>query len=149
MGIITSINQGNRIASRLGPRCAVCCHCINDRVIVVGQYAENSIFNFIFITNLVKIARVVTEICTRQTDRQTGGRTYTVIITPHPLRRDVLRVALLPSVPSTHHSHHPSLLHSFTPGLKPSFSANPFHDSLLFSASCLTPRIPRTVYRYF
>ena len=30
-------------------------------------------------------------------------------------------VALLPSVPSTHHSHHPPPLHSFVPGLKPFF----------------------------
>ena len=28
-------------------------------------------------------------------------------------------------VPSTHHSHQPSPTHSFIPGLKPSFSANP------------------------
>ena len=35
-------------------------------------------------------------------------------------------------VPSTHHSHHPSPLHSFTPGLKLSFSANPSHHSLPF-----------------
>jgi len=33
----------------------------------------------------------------------------------------VPRVAVLPSVPSTHHSHHPSLPHSFIPGLKPFF----------------------------
>ena len=33
-------------------------------------------------------------------------------ILPHP----VVWVALAPSVPSTHHSHHPSPLHSFTPG---------------------------------
>jgi len=33
---------------------------------------------------------------------------------------------------STHQSHHPSPLHSFIPGLKPSFSANPSHRSLLF-----------------
>jgi len=31
---------------------------------------------------------------------------------------------------STHHSHHPPLPHSFTPGLKPSFSANPSLHSL-------------------
>jgi len=37
-----------------------------------------------------------------------------------------------PSVPSTHHSHHPSLPHCFIPGLKPSFSANPSHCSLPF-----------------
>ena len=36
-----------------------------------------------------------------------------------------------PSVPSTHHSHYPSL-HSFIPGLQPSFSANPSHRSLPF-----------------
>jgi len=33
---------------------------------------------------------------------------------------------------STHHFHQPSLLHSFIPGLKPSFSANPSHRSLHF-----------------
>ena len=49
-------------------------------------------------------------------------------ILPHP----VLRVALPPSVPLTHHFHHPSPLYSFTPGLKPSFSANPSHCSLPF-----------------
>ena len=49
-------------------------------------------------------------------------------ILPHP----VVWVALPPSVPSTHHSHHPSPLHSFTPGLKLSFSANPSHHSLPF-----------------
>ena len=35
-------------------------------------------------------------------------------------------------VPSTHHSHHPSPLHSFTPGLKLSFSANPSHHTYHF-----------------
>ena len=35
-----------------------------------------------------------------------------------------------PSVPLTHHSHHPSPPHSFIPGLKPYFSANPSHRSL-------------------
>ena len=35
-------------------------------------------------------------------------------------------------VPSTHHSHHPSPLHSFIAGLNPSFSSNPSHRSLLF-----------------
>ena len=35
--------------------------------------------------------------------------------------------------------------HSSTPGLKPSFSANPSHRSLPFSSSGLTPLIPRTV----
>jgi len=44
----------------------------------------------------------------------------------------VLWVALPPLVPSIHHSHYPSPLHSFTPGLKPSFSANPSHWSLPF-----------------
>ena len=41
---------------------------------------------------------------------------------------------------------------SFTPGLKPSFSANHYHQFQQFpsfSSSGLTPRIPRTVYRYF
>ena len=31
----------------------------------------------------------------------------------------------------SHHSHHPSLLHSFTPGSKPTFSTNPSHLRLL------------------
>jgi len=42
---------------------------------------------------------------------------------------------LPPPVPSTHHSHHPSPLYSFIPGLKPSFSANHSHYSL----PCLPP----------
>ena len=37
------------------------------------------------------------------------------------LIQPVLWVALLPSVSLTHHSHHPSPLHFFIPGLKPSF----------------------------
>jgi len=49
-------------------------------------------------------------------------------ILPHP----VVWVALPPSVPSTHHFHHLSPLHSFIPGLKPSFSANLSHNSLSF-----------------
>jgi len=46
----------------------------------------------------------------------------------------VLSVALPPSVPSTHHSHHQSPLHSFNPGLglKPPFSENPSHRSFPF-----------------
>ena len=41
---------------------------------------------------------------------------------PHPL--------VNPSLPSSR-SHHPSLLHSFAPGSKPTFSANPSHLRLL------------------
>jgi len=43
----------------------------------------------------------------------------------------------------------PSAPHSFIPGLKPSFPANPSHRSLSFFSSQLTLQIPRTVYRYF
>ena len=43
----------------------------------------------------------------------------------------------------------PSPTHSFIPGLKPSFSANPSHRSLSFSSSGLTTWIPQTVYCYF
>jgi len=39
--------------------------------------------------------------------------------------------------------------HSFIPGLKPSFSANPSHHSLSFSSLGLTTWIPQTVYCYF
>ena len=52
----------------------------------------------------------------------------------HPVTHPNTWVALPLFVPSTHHSHHPSPSHSFIPGLKPSFSANPYHQ---------------TVYRYF
>ena len=48
------------------------------------------------------------------------GRTDPNVISAtvaHP----VLSVTLPPSVPSTHHSHHPSPLHSFIPSLKPFF----------------------------
>ena len=47
------------------------------------------------------------------------------------------------------HSRHPSPLYSFTRSLKLSFSANPSHHSLPFLFFGLTPRIPRSVYRYF
>jgi len=40
----------------------------------------------------------------------------------------------------------PSPTHSFIPGLKPSFSANPYHRSLSFSSSGFTTWIPQTVY---
>ena len=46
------------------------------------------------------------------------------------LTHPVLWVAFSLSVPSTHHSHRPSPLHSS--GLKPSFFANPSHRSLPF-----------------
>ena len=38
----------------------------------------------------------------------------------------------------------PSPTHSFSPGLKPSFYANPSHRSLSFSSSGLTTWIPQT-----
>ena len=38
----------------------------------------------------------------------------------------------------------PSPTHSFIPGLKPTFSANPSHRSLSFSSSGLTTWIPQT-----
>jgi len=63
----------------------------------------------------------------------------------------VLWVALLPSVSSTRHSHHPLPLQAFTL----SFEAYnfPFLQILptvaFFFSSGLTPRIPLTVYRYF
>jgi len=50
---------------------------------------------------------------------------WTPLILTHP----VLSLALPPSV---RHSHHPSPLHSFIPGLKPSFSANPSHRGFPF-----------------
>ena len=43
----------------------------------------------------------------------------------------------------------PSTTHSFIPGLKPFFSANPSYRSLSFSSSGLTTWIPQTVYCYF
>jgi len=43
----------------------------------------------------------------------------------------------------------PSPTHSFIPGLKPSFTANPSHCSLFFSSSGLTTWIPQTVYCNF
>ena len=57
---------------------------------------------------------------------------------------------LLPSVPSIDSPISSSItLHSFIPGLKPSFSANPSDRSLLrLLLDWLTQRIPRTVYRY-
>ena len=38
----------------------------------------------------------------------------------------------------SHHpcSHHPSLLHSFTPGSKPTFSTNPSHLRLFYLLDC-------------
>ena len=39
--------------------------------------------------------------------------------------------------------------HSFIPGLKPSFSANPSHRSLSFSSSGLTTRLFTVDYRLF
>jgi len=43
----------------------------------------------------------------------------------------------------------PSPTHSFIPGLKPPFSANPSHRSLSFFSSGFTTKIPQTVYCYF
>ena len=72
------------------------------------------------------------------------------------LHHPVLWVALPPSVTSTHHFHHPSPLHSFTSGLKPSFSATPSHCSLPFllpdwlhdSPDCLPIRLSISVFTY-
>ena len=49
-------------------------------------------------------------------------------ILPHPF----FWVAFPPLFPSPHHSHHPSPLHSSTPGLKLSFSTNLSHHSQPF-----------------
>jgi len=38
---------------------------------------------------------------------------------------------------SAHLSYHPSLLHSFTAGSKPTFSTNSFHLRLLYLLDCL------------
>ena len=69
------------------------------------------------------------------------------------LTRPVLWVALRPSVPSTHHSDS-SLSSSITPllfhsKLKTFLFCKFFPPQLFFFSSWLTPRIPRTVYRYF
>jgi len=41
-------------------------------------------------------------------------------------------------IPHHPHSHHPPLLHSFTPGSKPIFSTNPSHlNRLLYPLDCL------------
>ena len=64
----------------------------------------------------------------------------------------VLRVALLPSVPSTRHSHYPSPLTLSFQAKTFLFCNSFFLLNLLVYRSLLllsTPRIPRTVYRYF
>ena len=53
-------------------------------------------------------------------------------INTHMHAHATARNCQFPSVPSAHHSHHPSPPHSFIPGLKLSFSANPSQRTLLF-----------------
>ena len=65
------------------------------------------------------------------------------------LHHPVLWVALPPSVPSTHHSHHPFTPSLFHSRLKTFLFCKSFPPKPTFSSSALTPRIPRTVYRYF
>ena len=68
------------------------------------QYASPRLWNQLLAVNHALISRILTHL--------------------------ILLMALLPSVPSTHHSciiHHP---HSFILGLKPSFSASPSRRSL-------------------
>ena len=123
------------------------------------SYLHNSTFIFleVFALHLWShwLARPPTSSSLRKTDRSfqyaslVSGINFRLPSVDHALISPVLWVALPPSVPSTHHFHHPLPLHSFTPGLKLSFSTNPSHRSLSFSSSGLTPRIPRTVYRYF
>ena len=69
--------------------------------------------------------------------RVRNRRTIIIIIINHALispilTRPGLLVALPPSAALTHHYHYPSPLHSFIPGLKPSFSANDSHRSFSF-----------------
>ena len=95
-------------------------------------------------SSLITLARPSTSSSVRITDRVpstmlplvsgTNSRLLSVnhaLVSPMLTHR-VLRVALPPSIPSTHHSYHPSPLHSFIPGLKPSFSVNPSHRTFLF-----------------
>ena len=71
--------------------------------------------------------------------------------------RFALFLPLLPLVRTTHHSCHPSPFHSFITGLKPSFSANPSHRSLLFffrtgstdSPDCLPIFLSMSVFTFF
>ena len=57
-------------------------------------------------------------------------------------------MALFPSIPSTHYSHHPSPP-DFHSGLKTFLFCKSFSPYPSFSYSGLTSWIPRTVYRYF
>ena len=62
-----------------------------------------------------------------------SGNNSRLLSINHTAVSPILTHLVLWVVPSTHQSHHPSLLHSFIPGLKPSFSANPSHRSRLLS----------------
>jgi len=53
-------------------------------------------------------------------------------INTHMHAHATARNCQFPSVPLAHHSHHPSPPHSFIPGLKLSFSANPSQHNLPF-----------------
>ena len=89
--------------------------------------------------------------------------THLVVIENH---RSLIQICITPSVESTpgffpsaspvmsrltssftcqlisinyhHHSHHPSLFHSFTPGSKPTFSTNPSHLRFLLPTGLLS-----------
>jgi len=48
-----------------------------------------------------------------------------------------------------HHSRHPSLLHSFTPGSKPTFSTNPSHlTSFTYRTAFMTTGMNRTYHAH-
>ena len=108
-------------------------------------------------SSLITLARPSTSSSLRITDRSfqyilplVSGINSRLPSVNHALISPILTHSVLPpSVPSTHHSRHPLLLHSFIPrlSLKPFFSANPSRQPS-FSSSGLTPRIPQTVYRY-
>ena len=104
------------------------------RSICISQVVVVTFFHVWYSICRIKIAREISASVCRNRDK----RVWMIF------DRVVLWVALPPPVPSTHHFHHKLPLHSLTPGLKLSFSANPSYHSLSFSSSGLTTWILQT-----
>ena len=87
-------------------------------------------------------------VCFPSSLESTFGLSVNHALTSPVLIHPVLRVALPPSVPSTHHCHHPSplTLHS---KLETFLSCKSFSSQPSVSPPGLTPRILRSVYWYF
>ena len=93
---------------------------------IVAITIKNTSFTSLFVYAYIELF-VSYELFVTSTNFQLHSVSLTILVLIHLLIHFSTHLCHHP------HSRHPSLLHSFTPGSKPSFSTNPFHRRFLFT----------------